>query len=459
MNKQLWGGRFCNSLNELTEEFNASINVDMKMASEDVEGCIAHAKGLAKVGVITKEEKDQIVKGLEGILIDIKYNQIEWTTFDEDVHMNVERILTERIGEVGKKLHTGRSRNDQCAVDTRLYMKQSIKDTNEVLTKLCLTLTNLAEEHLDTYMPAYTHLQVAQPTTLAHYLMAYVDMFRRDIERFNDTYKRTDYSPLGSGACVGVPYPLDREYVAKELGFKHITTNSLDAVSDRDYLIEYLANASICMMHASRLCEELILFSSKEFSYVTISDEYTTGSSIMPQKKNPDMAELIRGKTGRVYGSLITLLTIMKGLPLSYNKDMQEDKESVFDTVDTLISSLKILDGMMAHTTYHKDKLKNGVKQGFTNATDVADYLVNKGLPFRSAHKIVGELVCYAEINDLAIEQIELSKLQTFSKLFAEDIYEDISLETCVDKKNIIGGPNKNMVLNHIKQVKSELSN
>ncbi|MCL2869753.1 argininosuccinate lyase [Candidatus Saccharibacteria bacterium] len=457
MNKKLWGGRFKQSVNKMTEQFGASIEFDQTMYAEDIAGSIAHAKGLAKQGIISQADAQAIVAGLNSILNDIKAGKIEFSLEDEDIHMNIERMLTEKIGEAGKKLHTGRSRNDQVALDIRLYMKKSIIETTDNLKQLVSVLVGLAENHLDTPMPAYTHMQKAQAITLAHYLMAYAQMFMRDIDRFYDTFERTDYMPLGAGALAGTTYPLDREYVAKELGFKHIAANSLDAVSDRDFVIEYLANASIAMMHLSRFCEELVYFNTQEFGFITLADTYSTGSSIMPQKKNPDFAELIRGKTGRVYGALVGILTVMKALPLAYNKDMQEDKEGVFDTIDTLNTSLKVFTDMIATATFNTGKMRYSAGKGFINATEVADYLVGRGMSFRDAHTIVGKIVLYAENQNVSIDDLKLAQLKEFSPLFEPDVYKQVSLETSIARRSLPGGPAKQAVLAQIKQVKDQL--
>ena len=427
------------------------------MYKQDITGSIAHAKMLAKQGILSNEDSEAIVNGLHQILSDIEEGKIQFSPHDEDIHMNIERVLTERIGEAGKKLHTGRSRNDQVALDFRMYMLSEIDEVIFALKGLCFALIKISEGNLDTIMSAYTHLQKAQPTTLAHYMMAYCEMFLRDIDRMKDVKKRTDSMPLGSGALCGTTYPLDREYVAKELGFSKVTPNSMDGVSDRDFAIEFLSASSIIMMHLSRFCEELILWSTGEFSYVSMDDAYSTGSSIMPQKKNPDMAELIRGKTGRVYGSLTTLLTVMKSLPLAYNKDMQEDKECTFDAADTVISCLKVFTGMISTVTFKTQNMHDTAGKGFTNATDAADYLVKKGMPFRDAHAVIGSLVLHCEQNSLALADMPLSELRTYCEMFDEDIYDSISLNTCVNKREVIGGPAAHCVKEHIKKAKEFL--
>jgi len=454
---KLWGGRFEAGADKLAEDFGSSISFDSRMFMEDILGSIAHATMLGRQGIITPEEAEEIVSGLKDILADAQEGKITFTVEDEDIHMNVERLLTERVGEAGKRLHTGRSRNDQVALDTRMYMLKTIGLTIAEIRNLCAALAQIAEESTGDIIPAYTHLQKAQPSTLAHYMMAYCEMFARDIARFADCKKRTDSMPLGSGALCGATYPLDREFVAEELGFSSITPNSLDAVSDRDFLLEYLSCAAICQMHLSRFCEEIILWSSNEFGALRVSDAYSTGSSIMPQKKNPDMAELIRGKTGRVYGALISLLTVMKGLPLAYNKDMQEDKECVFDASDTLIACLKVFTGMIQTIEFDKQKLARSAGLGFTNATDAADYLVRKGLPFRDAHEVTGRIVLYCEKNGLAIDSLSVEQLKGFSPLFEADVYDAISLEACVGARGLPGGPAPESVKRHIEIIKEFL--
>lgn len=454
---KLWGGRFTKTTDEFAEGFHSSISFDSRLAVQDITGSIAHARMLGRQGIIAKEDSEKIIAGLKTILEDAIMGNIEFSPHDEDIHMNVEKILTERIGEAGKKLHTGRSRNDQVALDFKMFVKEECEKTQNILKDLISALLHIAENNLETIMPAYTHLQKAQPTSLGHYMMAYAEMFWRDITRFADCLERADYMPLGSGALCATTYPLDRYMTANELGFKNITMNSIDGVSDRDFAIEYLSAASITMMHLSRFCEELILWSTNEFRFVTMDDAYSTGSSIMPQKKNPDMAELIRGKTGRVYGSLVTLLTVMKGLPLAYNKDMQEDKECVFDAADTLASCLKVFTKMISTLRFNKETLYMQAGRGFTNATDAADYLVKKGLPFRDAHEVIGKLVLYCETNGLAIADLSEEKLSEFSPLFSSDVYDSISLEACVSRRNIPGGPAKQQVTTHIELMKKRL--
>ncbi|MBP6491647.1 MAG: argininosuccinate lyase [Clostridia bacterium] len=436
---KLWKGRFLKAENSLAEEFNASIEVDQRLYKQDIIGSIAHAKMLAKQGILSEDEALAIESSLLEILRDIEAGRIEFTIDQEDIHMNIESILTERIGAAGKKLHTARSRNDQVAVDIRLYLKDEIKSIIELLQELCGTLTDIAIKNQDTVMPGYTHLQRAQPVTLAYHLMAYREMFRRDIKRFDNCFDGTDSLPLGSGALAGTTYNTDRDFLALQLDFSKICKNAMDAVSDRDFAIEFLSCCSISMMHLSRFCEELIIWSSSEFRFIEIDDAFSTGSSIMPQKKNPDMAELIRGKTGRVYGDLMTLLTIMKGLPLAYNKDMQEDKQPVFDANDTLKSSLVIFTQMIATMKIHADVMENAAKTGFMNATDAADYLVTKGLAFRDCHEIIGKIVLYCIEHQKAIEELSLEELKRFSDKFEADIYDKINIRACINAKKSKG--------------------
>lgn len=454
---KLWGGRFQKSTDKKVDDFNSSIQFDARMYKQDILGSIAHAKMLGKQEIIPKEDSERIVDGLLGILADIEDGKVEFMIDAEDIHMNIETILTQRIGEAGKRLHTGRSRNDQVAVDIRMYLRDECKEISKMLTELITTLVNLAEEHTETIMPGYTHLQKAQPVTFAHHLMAYYEMFSRDLGRLCDTAKRMNVMPLGSGALAGTTYPLDREFVAKELGFDSVSMNSLDGVSDRDFCIELSSCLSIIMMHLSRFCEELILWSSHEFSFVEMDDAYSTGSSIMPQKKNPDVAELIRGKTGRVYGHLMGLLTTMKGIPLAYNKDMQEDKEPIFDAVDTVKLCLPVFCDMIRTMKVHKGNMLNGAKGGFTNATDVADYLVKKGVPFREAHGIVGRMVFYSIEKDASLDELSIEEFKKFSDKIENDIYDAISMQTCVNGRKIIGGPAKETVLRAIEKAKNNL--
>ena len=438
---KLWGGRFSKSTDAAVDDFNSSIRFDMRMYKQDIKGSIAHASMLKKQGIIPEKDADLIVKTLGEILSDIEDGKVEFLIDAEDIHMNIEKILTDRIGDAGKRLHTGRSRNDQVALDIRMYIKDEIIIIRSMLISLMESLLNLASENTDTIMPGYTHLQKAQPITFAHHIMAYFEMLRRDIARLDDTYKRTNICPLGSGALAATTYPLDREYVADALGFDGVTKNSLDGVSDRDFALELLSTLSIMMMHLSRFCEELILWSSHEFSFVEMDDAYSTGSSIMPQKKNPDVAELIRGKTGRVYGDLMSLLTTMKGIPLAYNKDMQEDKEPVFDAIDTIKLCVPVFSSMISTMKIKKDTMLKGAKGGFTNATDAADYLVKKGLPFREAHAVVGKMVAYALEHNKSLDEFTLDEFKKCSAIFDEDIYQAISMDTCVNERKVVGGP------------------
>ena len=440
---QLWGGRFTKDTNQLVYNFNASISFDQKFYVQDITGSMAHVKMLAKQGILTEEEKEQILDGLEGILTDVQFGKLQITSEYEDIHSFVEATLIERIGEAGKKLHTGRSRNDQVALDMKLYTRDEIEAMDELLYELLDALLHIMEENLDTYMPGFTHLQKAQPVTLAHHVGAYFEMFKRDRLRLKDIHKRMNLCPLGSGALAGTTYPLDREYTAKLLGFDGPTLNSMDSVSDRDYLIELLSAMSTIMMHLSRFSEEIIIWNSNEYQFVEIDDAYSTGSSIMPQKKNPDIAELVRGKTGRVYGALMSLLTTMKGIPLAYNKDMQEDKEFVFDAIDTVKGCLALFTGMLNTMKFKKENMAASAMNGFTNATDAADYLVNHGVAFRDAHGIIGSLVLYCIEQDKAIEELSLEELKKISPVFEEDIYDAVSLETCVNKRVTIGAPGK----------------
>ena len=438
---QLWGGRFTGSINELAWNFNASITFDKRFLEVDVKGSKAHAEMLAKQGIISVEEKEDIVKGLDSILEDVKSGKLEITTKYEDIHSFLEANLIERIGDAGKKVHTGRSRNDQVALDMRLYARDEVEHVTGLLTDILKVLNGIMGENLETYMPGFTHLQKAQPVTLAHHFDAYFEMFKRDLLRMKDIYKRMNYCPLGAGALAGTTYPLDREYTAKLLGFEGPTLNSMDSVADRDYLIEFMSALSTVMMHLSRFSEEIIIWNSNEYRFVTIDDAYSTGSSIMPQKKNPDIAELVRGKTGRVYGDLMTLLTTMKGIPLAYNKDMQEDKEAFFDAVDNTSNCLILFTQMLSTLQFNKDNMKRSAMLGFTNATDAADYLVKKGMPFRDAHSVIGRLVLYCIDKNCAIDDLSIEELKSFSELFDNDIYEEISLETCVNKRLTIGAP------------------
>ncbi|MCD7737122.1 MAG: argininosuccinate lyase [Lachnospiraceae bacterium] len=438
---QLWGGRFTKATDQMVYDFNASISFDKRLYRQDIEGSLAHVKMLARQGVLTGEERDAIIGGLEGILADVESGALAITSEYEDIHSFVEANLTERIGDAGKKLHTGRSRNDQVALDMRMYVRDAVKETDRHLYQLLKVLQRIMEENLDTYMPGFTHLQKAQPVTLAHHVGAYFEMFRRDRSRLSDIYKRMNYCPLGAGALAGTTYPLDRDFTAQLLGFDGATRNSMDSVSDRDYVIEYLSALSTIMMHLSRFSEEIILWNSNEYRFVELDDAYSTGSSIMPQKKNPDIAELVRGKTGRVYASLMGMLTTMKGLPLAYNKDMQEDKEGTFDAIDTVNSCLPLFTGMLDTVKFHKDVMEASAKNGFTNATDVADYLVNHGVPFRDAHGISGRLVLRCIAENKALDDLTLEEFREESSVFEADIYDAISMKTCVEKRLTKGAP------------------
>ena len=440
---QLWGGRFTKETDKLVYNFNASISFDQKFYAQDIRGSIAHVTMLQKQGILTKEEKESIIEGLKGIQADVENGTLEITDEYEDIHSFVEANLIDRIGDAGKKLHTGRSRNDQVALDMRLYTRDEIEALDTLLKELLEVLLKLMKEHIETYMPGFTHLQKAQPVTLAHHLGAYFEMFKRDRLRMKDIRKRMNYCPLGAGALAGTTYPLDREYTAELLGFDGPTLNSMDSVSDRDYLIEMLSAMSTVMMHLSRFCEEVIIWNSNEYQFVEIDDAYSTGSSIMPQKKNPDIAELVRGKTGRVYGALMSLLTTMKGIPLAYNKDMQEDKELVFDAIDTTKGCLALFTGMLRTMRFRKQRMEDSAKNGFTNATDAADYLVNHGVPFRDAHGIVGQLVLYCIDKNIALDDMSLEEYKAISPVFEEDLYEAISMKTCVEMRNTIGAPGK----------------
>ena len=438
---KLWGGRFTKEANQLVHNFNASLSFDQKFYHQDIEGSIAHVKMLAKQGILTTEDRDTIIEGLEGIRRDLESGALVFTAEHEDIHSFVEAVLTERIGDAGKRLHTGRSRNDQVALDMKLYTRDEIDELDGLVKALLEELLKLMEENLDTYMPGFTHLQKAQPITLAHHMGAYFEMFYRDRTRLSDIRKPMNYCPLGSGALAGTTYPLDREYTAELLGFEGPTLNSMDSVADRDYVIELLSALSTISMHLSRFCEEIIIWNTNEYQFVEIDDSYSTGSSIMPQKKNPDIAELIRGKTGRVYGALVSILTTMKGLPLAYNKDMQEDKEMTFDAIDTVKGCLALFTGMISTMTFKKDAMEASAKNGFTNATDAADYLVNHGVAFRDAHGIVGQLVLYCIGKGIALDEMSLEEFQAISPVFEEDIYDAISMETCVKKRMTIGAP------------------
>jgi len=438
---KLWGGRFTKETNKLVENFNESLSFDHRFYKQDIRGSIAHVKMLAKQNILTDNEKDKIIEGLNSIEADIDSGKLKFDDGSEDIHSFVEAHLIERIGDTGKKLHTGRSRNDQVALDMKLYVRDEIDELKNLLYELLNELLNIMEDNKSTYMPGFTHLQKAQPTTLAHHFGAYFEMFIRDYDRLVSTRKRMNLSPLGSGAFAGTTYDLDRDYVASLLDFDTSTRNSMDSVSDRDYLLELLSDLAIMSMHLSRLSEEIIIWNTDEYRFVEMDDTYSTGSSIMPQKKNPDIAELIRGKSGRVYGSLISLLTTMKGLPLAYNKDMQEDKEMSFDAIDTVKSLIKLMSGMLSSMKFNNERMVKSARGGFTNATDAADYLVKKNVPFRDAHEIVGRLVLYGIENNKALDDFTLEEFQNISEVFDNDIYDAISLKTCVEKRNTKGAP------------------
>ena len=454
---QLWGGRFTKETDRLVYNFNASLSFDKRLYKQDIKGSMAHASMLAKQGILTELEKEEILSGLQEILKDIESGKLEFSPEYEDIHSFVEANLIARKGDAGKKLHTGRSRNDQVALDMKMYVRDEIQETDELLKELLETLQKLMEENLHTYMPGFTHLQKAQPVTAAHHLGAYFEMFKRDRSRLKDTGKRLNLCPLGSGALAGTTYPLDREYTAQALGFDGPTLNSMDSVADRDYLIDFLSDLSMIMMHLSRFCEEMILWNSNEYQFVEIDDAYSTGSSIMPQKKNPDIAELVRGKTGRVYGALMSLLTTMKGIPLAYNKDMQEDKELAFDAMDTAKGCIALFNGMLSTLEFKKENMEKSAKNGFTNATDAADYLVNKGVPFRDAHGIVGRLVLYCLEKNISLDEMSLEAYKAISPVFEEDIYEAISMKNCVEKRNTIGAPGSEAMKEVLKQNKKYL--
>ena len=456
---QLWGGRFTKQTDQLVFDFNASITFDKRLFHEDVTGSIVHATMLAKQGILTEEERKSIVEGLTGILEDVDDGTLAIDETQEDIHSFVEATLIDRIGDTGKKLHTGRSRNDQVALDMRLYTRARVAEIDGLLKKLLEAILDTMENNLDTYMPGFTHLQKAQPITLAHHYGAYFEMFKRDRQRLSDIYKRMNYCPLGAGALAGTTYPLDREYTARLLHFEGPTLNSIDSVADRDYLIEFLSALSTIMMHLSRFSEEIIIWNSNEYQFVELDDAYSTGSSIMPQKKNPDIAELVRGKTGRVYGALMALLTTMKGLPLAYNKDMQEDKEMAFDAMDTAADCITLFTGMIQTMKFRKDRMAKSAMNGFTNATDAADYLVGKGVPFRDAHGIIGRLVLYCIEKDTSIDALSLGELRSISDKFDEDIYDAISLKTCVEKRLTIGAPGEKMMKQVIEKNKEYLKN
>ncbi|MFP5526884.1 argininosuccinate lyase [Peptococcus simiae] len=455
---KLWGGRFSKDSDHLMEDFHSSIKFDQKLYREDIRGSIAHADMLGTVGVLSRAEADTLIEGLEAVQADIEAGKVAFTTEDEDIHMNIERLLTAKVGDVGKKLHTGRSRNDQVAVDLRMYVRSAVAETRQLLVDLVEVLHDLAVAHVETIMPGYTHLQRAQPVTFAHHLLAYIQMFRRDVVRLDDWQKNNNIMPLGSGALAGTTYPLDRNQTAQALDFDAPCANSMDGVSDRDFVLDYLYAASVSMMHLSRLSEEVILWASQEFAFIDLDDAYSTGSSIMPQKKNPDVAELIRGKAGRVSGHLMALLMTMKGLPLAYNKDMQEDKEGLFDAIDTWQKCLMMAAPMLKTLKVKKKNMRAASEGGFTNATDLADYLVGKGVAFRDAHRIVGELVAYALDQGQALGDLSLADLQKASPQIEEDIYEAISVDTCVKRRHTQGAPGFPQVEEALNECKSWLS-
>lgn len=438
---QLWGGRFTKETDKLVYNFNASISFDQKFFHQDAEGSMAHVKMLAKQGILTEDEKNQILAGLESIVKDVDNSSLHITDEYEDIHSFVEANLIDRIGDAGKKLHTGRSRNDQVALDMRLYTRDEVKNVDEEVRELMEVILRIIKENVDTYMPGFTHLQKAQPVTVAHHFSAYFEMFRRDRSRLHDIYNRMNYCPLGAGALAGTTYPLNREMTAELLGFAGPTLNSMDSVSDRDYVIEFLSALSTIMMHLSRFSEEICIWNSNEYKFIELDDAFSTGSSIMPQKKNPDIAELVRGKTGRVYGALMSILTTMKGIPLAYNKDMQEDKELTFDAIDTVKGCVSLFKGMIDTMKFNDTRMEDSAKKGFTNATDAADYLVKKGVPFRDAHGIVGQLVLMCIDKGIALDDLSLDEYKKISPVFEEDVYEAISLKTCVEKRLTLGAP------------------
>ncbi len=455
---QLWGGRFTKETDALVKRFNDSLPFDQRLYRQDIRGSVAHAAMLGKQGIISDEEASKIIEGLGTILSDIESGELVFTNEYEDIHSFVEAHLIDRIGDTGKKLHTGRSRNDQVALDMKLYIRDEIRETDLLLKHFLQTILRVMEENLDTFMPGFTHLQKAQPVTLAHHFGAYFEMFRRDREHLSSLALRMNTCPLGSGALAGTTYPLDRDFTAKELGFDMPTRNSMDGVSDRDYLIEFLSTLATCQMHLSRFSEEVILWNSNEYRFVEIDDAYSTGSSIMPQKKNPDIAELVRGKTGRIYGALASLMTTMKGIPLAYNKDMQEDKEVVFDAIDTIKDNITLFDQMIGTMRFRKDVMAASAKNGFTNATDAADYLVVRGVPFRDAHGIIGRLVLYCIEKNCALDDLSLDEFRQFSDQFGEDIYDAISLETCVEKRLTAGAPGRASMVSAIEASRQYLA-
>lgn len=457
MSEKLWGGRFSQATDELVEKFNASIDVDKRLYASDIKGSIAHLKMMANEGIITKAEADSLIQGLDRVKAKMDNNEIPFTDSLEDIHMHVEDALGRESGDLAKKLHTGRSRNDQVALDIRIYLKEETINIIQMLKEFQKALVTMAKKHLDVIMPGYTHMQRAQPVLFAHHLMAYYEMMGRDIQRFEDSIKRVDVMPLGAAALAGTTYPLNREYTRQVLDFGSVSENSIDSVSDRDFVMEFISHASICMIHLSRLSEELILWSSSEFSFITISDAFTTGSSIMPQKKNPDVAELVRGKTGRVVGNLMAILTTMKSLPMAYNKDMQEDKEPLFDTIDTLKICTEVYTRMLPNIEVHAHRMKQACKQGFLNATDFADYLVNRGLPFRQAHSVAGKAVAFGLSQNKELDDLTLEELQTFSELVDTDIYHFISLDQMIARRVSYGGTSFDNVARAVERAEKEL--
>ncbi len=453
---KLWGGRFTKETDAAVNAFNASLPFDRRLYEQDIRGSIAHVTMLAAQGILTHDEKLQIIHGLDSILTDLHTGALAFDETSEDIHSFVEANLIARIGDAGKKLHTGRSRNDQVALDMRLYTRDQIEETDALLKELLSTILHVMEENVETYMPGFTHLQKAQPVTLAHHLGAYYEMFSRDRSRLADCRQRMNYCPLGAGALAGTTYPLDRNLTASLLGFDGPTRNSMDSVADRDYLVEFISDLSLIMLHLSRFSEEFIIWNSNEYGFIELDDTFSTGSSIMPQKKNPDIAELVRGKTGRVYGALISLLTVMKGLPLAYNKDMQEDKEMAFDAMDTAKDCIHLFTGMLATTTFNKEVMERSATRGFTNATDAADYLVNRGVPFRDAHGIVGQLVLLCLDRGISLDELSLDEYRQISPVFDEDIYEAIALKTCVEKRVTIGAPGPEVMRKVIEEYRKE---
>ncbi len=460
MNKgseKLWGGRFSQSTDELMEKFNASIDVDRRLYESDIEGSIAHVKMMAKESIITKSEADALIKGLGKVKKQIENNEIKFSAGLEDIHMHIEDALGKVSGDVAKKLHTGRSRNDQVALDVRIYLKKETRIIIDLLYGFQKSIVKMAKTHLDVIMPGYTHLQRAQPVLFSHHLLAYYEMFKRDIQRFEDCFKRIDVMPLGTAALAGTTYPLNREFTKEVLSFSKVSDNSIDSVSDRDFIMEFISHASIVMIHFSRLSEEMILWSSSEFSFITISDAFTTGSSIMPQKKNPDAAELVRGKTGRVVGNLVSILTIMKSLPMAYNKDMQEDKEPLFDTVDTLKICSEVYTRMFENIKVHKDRMYNACTTGFLNATDLADYLVSKGMAFRQAHSVSGRAVAFAQDQGKELDDLSLEEFKDLSNLIDQDVYEFITIEKMISRRISYGGTGFDNVKQAVKRAMEEL--